>query len=91
MFVHTDEVGIGHICTLNQQHFISLIQNTYKKHIEALNATQSRIHIPNRFSWSIKSLYIYIYMHIYINVDIDIDIDIAINIDIDVEIYMSIP
>ena len=33
-----------------------------QKHIEALNATQSRIHIPDRFAWSIKSLYIYIYM-----------------------------
>ena len=33
-----------------------------QEHIEALNATQSRIHIPDRFAWSIKSLYIYIYM-----------------------------
>ena len=30
-----------------------------KKHIEALNVTQSRIHIPDRFAWTIKSLYIY--------------------------------
>ena len=34
-----------------------------QKHIEALNATQSRIHIPDRFAWSIKSLYIYMRMN----------------------------
>ena len=36
-----------------------MIQDAYKKRIEALNVTQSRIHIPDRIEWSIKSLYIY--------------------------------